>query len=46
MAAGKRKDKLKVFFDGAYSRPTVFQTTPERYAEAARRHKASFRLEF
>ncbi|MGE0094951.1 MAG: D-2-hydroxyacid dehydrogenase [Alphaproteobacteria bacterium] len=40
MAAGNRKAKLKVFFDGAYNRPTVFQTTPERYAEAAKRHKA------
>lgn len=40
MAAGKRQGKLKVFFDGAYSRPTVFQTTPERYAEAAKRHRA------
>lgn len=40
MAAGNRTAKLKVFFDGAYSRPTVFQTTPARYAEAAKRHKA------
>ena len=39
MAAGKRQGKLKVFFDGAYSRPTVFQITPERYAEATKRHR-------
>lgn len=40
MAAGNRQAKLRVFFDGAYSRPSVFQTTPARYAEAAKRHKA------
>jgi glyoxylate/hydroxypyruvate reductase len=33
-------ENAKSNFDGAYSRPTVFQTTPERYAEAAKRHKA------
>ncbi len=34
------RGKLKVFIDGGYDKPSVFQTTPARYDEAARRHRA------